>query len=156
MTIGEDEPSKVIVLPPARPKQKRDGKNTVPASFAREKEVKVYELRKAGATFDEIAQVVGYSSGVTAYEAYKRVMVRLNEVLVEHAMEVRTTELGRLDTATRAIWQRVVQGDLLAIDRMLRIMERRARLLGLDAPQRSEVDLGPVEVVVRRVNDWEG
>ncbi len=37
-----------------------------------------------------------------------------------------------------ALWRRVQSGDDHAIDRALRIMERRARLLGLDAATKTE------------------
>ena len=37
-----------------------------------------------------------------------------------------------------ALWRRVQNGDERAIDRVLRIMERRAKLLGLDAAAKTE------------------
>jgi len=40
----------------------------------------------------------------------------------------------------RALWPTALSGDLGAIDRLVRIMERRARLLGLD----SRVEVGLV------------
>ena len=48
-------------------------------------------------------------------------------------------ELARLDVAQRAIWKKVVKGDLAAIDRLLKIMQRRAKLIGLDAPVKLDV-----------------
>ena len=42
-------------------------------------------------------------------------------------------ELKRLDVAMAAIWPHVTAGDTWRIDRMLAIMERRAKYLGLDA-----------------------
>lgn len=47
-------------------------------------------------------------------------------------------ELQRLLVAERAIWPHVITGDLGSIDRLLKIMERRAKMLGLDAPDRIE------------------
>ena len=38
-----------------------------------------------------------------------------------------------------AIWEAALDGDLRAIDRVLRIMEHRAKLLGLEAPRRTGV-----------------
>lgn len=43
------------------------------------------------------------------------------------------SELERLAVAERAIWPQVERGKLVAIDRLLAIMDRRARYLGLDA-----------------------
>jgi hypothetical protein len=45
-------------------------------------------------------------------------------------------ELKRLDTALNAIFEDVQNGKLEAVDRLLKIMERRAKYLGLDAPTR--------------------
>lgn len=42
-------------------------------------------------------------------------------------------ELKRLDVAMAAIWPHVTAGDTWRIDRMLAIMDRRAKYLGLDA-----------------------
>ena len=56
------------------------------------------------------------------------------------AQETATAEeLARLSAAEEAIWPKIIAGDLLAIDRLLRIMERRAKLLGLDAPKRIDI-----------------
>lgn len=44
-----------------------------------------------------------------------------------------SSELERLAVAERAVWPKVEKGNLFAIDRLLAIMERRARYLGLDA-----------------------
>lgn len=56
-------------------------------------------------------------------------------------------ELKRLDVAMAAIWPKVQAGDTWSIDRMIAIMERRAKYLGLD----KQVDTGPqvqMQVVV--------
>ena len=57
-------------------------------------------------------------------------------------------ESHRLDRAINAIWDKVADGDLNAIDRALKIMERRARLLGLDTPSVTRLegtDGGPIQ-----------
>src|SRR5215207_3430388 len=48
------------------------------------------------------------------------------------------SELERLAVAERAVWPKVEAGNLFAIDRLLAIMDRRARYLGLDAPPARE------------------
>ena len=55
------------------------------------------------------------------------------------ADQVISEELQRLAFAEKAIMPAVSRGDLMAIDRLLRVMERRAKLLGLDAPKRYEI-----------------
>jgi hypothetical protein len=89
------------------------------------------ELRKAGASFDEISSTLGYRGKSGAYQA---VISALRRTLQEPADEVRKLELTRLDRAQRTAWERMLHGDLDALGKVLKVMERRARLLGLDAP----------------------
>ena len=52
----------------------------------------------------------------------------------ENVDEVRTIELQRLDSLLFSIWPEAQKGTLKAVDMVVKIMERRAKLLGLDAP----------------------
>jgi hypothetical protein len=45
-------------------------------------------------------------------------------------------ELSRLDAALRVVMPLVAKGNLKAVDRLLAIIDRRIRLLGLEAPKR--------------------
>ena len=85
----------------------------------------------------------------------------LKATLREPADEVRDLEVARLDAMLLPLWRRVQQGDERAVDRALKIMERRARLLGLDAPSKSEQsgsDGEPLKIVVEHVGreEWQG
>src|SRR5699024_12051924 len=66
----------------------------------------------------------------------------LAEVTKEVAEQLRDVEAARLDALQRAIWERAIDGDLSAMDRVIKIVDRRARLLGLDAPQQVAVNNG--------------
>lgn len=98
---------------------------------ATERQRQALELRKAGVSYAVIAEKLGYRSGSGAHAA---VGVALKKTLQEPANDLRTLELERLDILQLAIWQQVRQGHLGAIDRYLKIAERRSKLLGLDAP----------------------
>jgi hypothetical protein len=69
----------------------------------------------------------------TAHQLVLRAFGELREKLAETAEQVLTLELQRLDALTEALWPTATAGDPQAIDRVLRIMQRRAALLGLDA-----------------------
>lgn len=99
------------------------------------KERKVVELRQLGLTFDIIAERVGYASASGAFHAYKRYMERYNSLPAEKLRELQGTQLDRL---LAGVWTKALRGDPSAIDRVLKIFERQARLFGLDAPNRSE------------------
>lgn len=97
---------------------------------------KALELRKAGYGFQIISEQLGYSDSSGAYRAVRRALMR---TIQEPADEVRKLELERLDKILTALWPAAIAGKWLAIDRVLLIMERRARLLGLDAPTKVDI-----------------
>lgn len=124
-----------------------------------EKRVRALELRKAGTTYRKIGEVMD-CSGSTAFEY---VQDALKEMQKEPAKAVRELELERLDQMLRAIWPDVLKGNRLAIDRALQIQDRRARYLGLDAPQRRIVEVisqdkiaEAIEELEREVGELEG
>lgn len=88
-------------------------------------------MRKAGVQYEAIANQLGYKSKEAAFQAVK---AALKASLSEPAEGVREMELKRLDDMLLAMWPQVKSGNQGAIDRCLRIQERRSRLLGLDAP----------------------
>ena len=98
---------------------------------AHDKQSQALELRKSGVSYPAIADKLGYRGKQGAFEAVK---AALKKTLQEPADELRVLELERLDAMTLAIASQVRAGNFGAIDRNLRIMKRRAELLGLDAP----------------------
>ncbi len=98
-----------------------------------DKEARVVALRRQGYTWDSISSDVGYSSPSSSRDAFIRASRR---VLREDVEEIRNLELDRLDLALKAIWPYVETGDIPAINTMLKIMERRSKMLALDAPKR--------------------
>ena len=106
---------------------------------ANERQLKALTLRKAGAGYQAIADALGYKDHTGAWRAVKSALKR---TLQEPADELRTLELARLDDMLKAIAPHVAAGNLTAIDRALKIQERRAHLLGLDAPTKQDVTSG--------------
>jgi len=102
------------------------------------KEAKVLELRRAGFTFQRIAEEVGYATPSGAQRALERIMTRNVPQAPE---EFRWQELDRLDRMQVALWPRAMKGDDRAISTIVRLMERRARLVGIDAPQRIQAEV---------------
>lgn len=97
---------------------------------AAEKRKKALELKKAGATYEQIAERVGFSERGAAHRA---VQTALKEVTAEPAREVLQLELERLDAMLLGLWPAARKGKPEAVDRVLKIQERRAKYLGLDA-----------------------
>jgi len=105
---------------------------------AAERKRQALDFRMAGFTFQQI----GDKLGITKQAAHHLVVEALEETrakIAESSEQVMQMELDRLDSLWRTVYPQAKQGNLGAIDRSLRIMERRARLLGLDAPAKTDV-----------------
>ncbi len=116
---------------------------------ANDNQRKALELRKAGVSYQQIADALGYKDASGAWRAVK---AGLKKTLQEPADDLRKLELERLDSAAAAIYPSVKQGQYGAIDRWIKIMERRAKLLGLDAPTKIapvDPDGNKYELIVR-------
>jgi hypothetical protein len=103
----------------------------------RRRDARVYELRIQGNTFEQIASEVGYSGPSGAWQAHQRIK---SEWIFESIDEARQLELMRLDELQVAVWDRAINGELPAAHCVLKIMDRRAKLLGLDKPEKVEVN----------------
>jgi hypothetical protein len=95
---------------------------------AQEKRNKALQLRLAGASYRRICDEGVYANPGTACREVNRA---IREITKESASAVVALELERLDIAMMGIWAAVRSGDVFAIDRMLKIMDTRARYLGL-------------------------
>lgn len=118
---------------------------TSPTRLAiRERDEKAASLRRAGATWDQIARQLGYGSPAAAYN---RFMILMHEYPRETIEAARDLEADRLDQLQRALWPKALAGDQAAISTVLRIMDQRARLLGYNAPVRKEITVLTENVV---------
>ena len=106
-----------------------------------ERRKRALDLRLAGVSYRAIAKQEGVSHGTIISD----VQSALAEIPRQSAEELRQTETERLDQLQRAVWPEALKGNLGAVDKAVKIIDRRARLLGLDAPQQvqvsSDVDL---------------
>lgn len=108
---------------------------------AKEKQAQALELRKAGLTYPQIAERLGYNSKEAAYQAVKAALKRLATETANSAGELRTLENERLDTLHQVAWAQATENyDLAAVDRAVRISERRAKLYGLDLNEQRQAD----------------
>ncbi|MFD8667068.1 hypothetical protein ACFV1U_16945 [Streptomyces microflavus] len=127
-----------------------------------QRDAEAARLRTQGWTYQRIADHLGFKQRADAYNAVKRV---LDATVREAGEDIRALELERLDRLEAAANEvlerehvtvsngRVVALDgaplpddgpvLAAIDRLLKIQERRAKLLGLDAPTKQAITISP-------------
>jgi len=97
-----------------------------------ERQRQAVELRKAGAGFEEIARQLGYKDASGAYRAVKAALLK---TIQQPSDELRALEAARLDAMLLGIYADARKGNVSKIDRVLKIMARRADLFGLDAPK---------------------
>jgi hypothetical protein len=70
---------------------------------------------------------------ISGPRVWKIISEAIDETVREPADKLREIEALRLDRIAKALWDRVeAGGDMTLIDRYLAVMQRRARLLGLD------------------------
>lgn len=105
--------------------------NKVRQPTDRARALRAVELRTAGCSYRSIAEQLGYRDPSGAYRAVSRLLDRREH---ESVAQLRTVEGKRLDELQAGLWPKAKGGDLGAVREVVRIMERRARLFGADAP----------------------
>ena len=95
------------------------------------KRVQALELAAQGMPYRQIAERVGYAHKGSVSRA---VWHALDECTAAGAAEFRQVELDRLDALQAAHWDRALDGDVRCAQVVLRCIEARTRLLGLDQP----------------------
>ncbi len=99
-------------------------------------------LRVGGATFEQIGQALK----ITKASAYKLVMRTLEDTRVKTAQDaaaLKDLANARIEDAIFRISRQVQAGNLGAVDRLIRLLDRQARLNGLDAPYTFAAELPP-------------
>lgn len=89
-------------------------------------------LRLMGKSYQAIADEMGYANASGAANAVKRA---LDRTVREPADELRQMAVQRLDAMLEPLWRRIANGDPRAVEVAIKLEERRAKLLGLDAPE---------------------
>lgn len=114
---------------PAKRKRKRRGNRTNAAAIKRRENMKAAcDYRKQGYTFAEIAEELKVSTAT----AYRLVSDAIKEIPEEAAAEVRSMIIGRLDFLTARTFEILADGfEPGLVDVVLKLDDRRARLLGL-------------------------
>ena len=117
----------------------------VTKEFIQERDMRIFKMRQAGTSTQEIARRFGISTSA-ASKAVQRTLEKMNREVLMAYPEVLRMELERLDSLQQAIWpmtqhrkmtmddgnEVAVEPDLKAIQQVFSIMDRRTKLLGMD------------------------
>lgn len=129
-----------------------------------ERRAKAIDMRRVGITWERIATECGYSSAAAAAADIYKVLSDRTREMGEAVTGLRSIEADKLDAMERVIIRIMNKPHVLAqqgrivynqdgtpvedtaplfqcVDRLLRIAERRAKLLGLDAPVKAQVEI---------------
>lgn len=134
---GRQQRRKVDRLPSVKRSNSKKGKRPPhPGEPERitARRVKALELRKTGMHYRAIAAACGVSVE-TAYADVQAELRALRDATVKTAEEVKELELRRCDQLLRDLHSKKGnKGQARVATAIVRVMERRAKLLGLDAP----------------------
>ena len=128
---------------------------TSPAKLSRTENVRrALALRLGGGTFQDIATALNLRSAETARQLVMTGLQEAQDDIRKNAGMYLAEESMRVERLMRAVWPlavgqparvdqsgapiAAVPSDLKAVDLAVKLMERKARLLGLDAPQRHQ------------------
>jgi hypothetical protein len=109
------------------------------------------KLRATKMPYEAIAKQCGYGS---ASACRKAVMRELDRCVVKNVEALRTEEADSLERLEQECWKIFYdkerqKGQLFAVDRILQIKERRARMLGLDTPVDAAMAMN--QIIIREV-----
>ncbi|MFZ0325574.1 MAG: hypothetical protein WAN48_15755 [Actinomycetes bacterium] len=96
-------------------------------------------LAMAGLSYDEIAREVGYANRGTAW---RTVTKALEQKVADSVDELRQVEGERLDALQAAVWGQALAGDVAACTAVLKIIDRRIQLFGLNQASTTTPDKG--------------
>ena len=122
-----------------------------PAVIADE-QIRCYQLRLMGHSIRRISELLA-AEGISLSPAtvHRRVTAEIKSRVEPLVEEYIAMELDKLDVMETYLQPRVESGDDKAVNARLRIMERRAKLLGLDAPERLDMRLSAADT---EINQW--
>ncbi len=123
----------------AMPDAERERLKCLPAPPAEGTQLRrALELRAAGRPYHEIADELGICESRAAHYVAEA-LERLRGEEVRHADVARHLELARLDAMFAAHWDGALAGNVRETETCLKIMDRRAKYLGLDAPVKVDI-----------------
>lgn len=142
------------------------------------RDARACELRAAGWTYGKIADELGYTDRSHARQGIERAMLAIVQEPAEELLKLHLERLremyrtareimvarhmmvqhGKVVTFATADGEQVPIEDpmpkLAAIDRMTRVLEREAKLLGMDAPKQIEfITLDAIQAEIRRLEE---
>ena len=101
----------------------------------------VARLLLAGVTDQRaIAEKLGVSQPTISRDI-KHIEKDWQQAAVQDIAAAKGKDLARTERLIAALWESAIKGKWLATDRVLALMQHRARLLGLEAPAKQDINM---------------
>ena len=113
------------------PKGHTNSDNIESASTA----IKALEMRKAGASYQQIANTLGISKTM-AHKHVKKALAELSKQNQQLAQTYRAMQVARLEALLAGIYTKATKGDLGAVEKARRVIDSISNLVGANAPQK--------------------
>jgi len=97
----------------------------------RDQQAQALEMKAQGMSTPQIADALGVHR-VTAWGWIKEALAETVAAVHEHAGTYRAVQHERIEAAIGAIMPEVLQGNLGAVDRLVKLLARESSLMGLD------------------------
>lgn len=97
------------------------------------RDAKALALKLKGWTYQEIADELDVAKS-SAYDAVQRALTTEIGDQQENRDRYRAEQVAQCDVALKGLYAKVEAGDPRAIDSWVRVLDRKAKVLGLDAP----------------------
>jgi orotate phosphoribosyltransferase-like protein len=91
--------------------------------------IRAVELLASGCTYQQVADQLGYTSRGTAYSVVAKA---LREQTAEAVADLRDLEIARLDALQHALWDAAMTGDVRSATVIVKIVQARVHLNGLE------------------------
>ncbi len=121
-----------------------------------ERRAKALQLRLGGMQYQQIADVLGYADRAAACKDITRALEAHSKDVQQSTETLRTAEVARLDMLQEAMWSDAMAGAFKSVETVLKVIDRRIRLLGLDQTQKmldNAVDAWLTHLMGDRTND---
>ncbi|MEV1167355.1 hypothetical protein [Nonomuraea sp. NPDC049784] len=102
-----------------------------------ERRYQALQMRIAGVSNAVIAQRLGYSSPQLVSKDVTNALKKAAKQEAMAAEELLHLEINRLDRMMASVWPKVIKGEVNAVEAALKIVNKRASLLGLDLINRN-------------------
>lgn len=135
-----------------RAKRNRNGQKPHAEEVERDRRrAQLVELHIKGRNFQEIADALGYGSRQAARADWQRALALARTEGDATLEEARAFELARLSAIDRRAWDHAELGEIKALEILLKVSDRRAKMLGLDQPVKHELSFDAVEAEMTRL-----